>query len=144
VTDKAYLSLGHLAQRLLALETAGLTATEAPSQAAERVLEKLRAALSRFAGPEGFHALLRRALALARADVPELKNVQIGADGRLEGLAALFANADGPGPAAALAITTYLLALLTTFIGEPLMLRIVREAWLEGPWTTNDKGEAMP
>lgn len=135
--------MGHLARRLLALEAASLTATEAPSEAAVRVLEKLRAALSRFAGPEGFNALLRRALAMARTDVPELKNVQIGADGRLEGLAELFASADGPGTAAALALTTYLLALLTTFIGEPLMLRMVREAWLEAPWATNDKGEAM-
>jgi hypothetical protein len=119
-----------LAQRLLALEAASQTAADATlSYEAVRVLEKLRSSLSRIAGPDGFTALLRRALALARADVPALSAVQIGADGGLEGLEGLFAGANNAGADAAMAITTHLLGLLVTFVGEPLTLRLVREAW---------------
>lgn len=123
-----------LAGRLLRLEAAQQTAADAPDFAAQRVLGKLRDALSRFAGPDAFTALLRRALALARTSVPELKTVTVSNEGRLEGLTELFAAADGPGPTAAIAITSNLLLLLTTFIGETLMLRLVREAWLDGPY----------
>jgi hypothetical protein len=116
-----------LAQRLLALEAASQTAADASLPEAVRVLEKLRSSLSRIAGPDGFTALLRRALALARADVPALRAVQVGADGGLEGLEGLFA--DNAGADAATAITTHLLGLLVTFVGNPLTLRLVSEAW---------------
>lgn len=127
--DTPFPSLRDLARRLLALEAASQTATDATLPEAVRVLEKLRSSLSRIAGPEGFTALLRRALALARADVPALDAVQIGPDGRLEGLEELLAGADNAGADAATAITTHLLGLLVTFVGEPLTLRLVREAW---------------
>jgi len=91
--------------------------------------EKLRISLIRLAGPDGFASLLRRALALARAEVPALDRVTVNPDCSMEGLEVLLADAtDGAvhGPAA---ITGHLLGLLVTFIGEPLTLRIVREAW---------------
>jgi hypothetical protein len=56
---------------------------------------------------------------LAIAEVPSLQGVKIGADGRLEGLVA---------DEAALALTANLLGLLVTFVGEPLTLRLVRDA----------------
>ena len=118
-----------LAERLLALEAASQTTADAPQQEALRVLDKLRSALSRFAGQDGFTALLGRALALARAEYPSLQTVNVAKSGRLEGLEALFAGADGAD--AAIAVTAQLLGLLVTFIGEPLMLRLVREAWPE-------------
>ena len=85
--------------------------------------------LTRFAGADGFASLLRRALALARAEVPSLQTVTVKPDGSLEGLEALAADATNAGPEAAVAITAHLLGLLVTFIGEPLTLRLVREAW---------------
>jgi hypothetical protein len=124
-----YSSMRDLARRLLALEAASQTATAATLPEAVRVLEKLRNSLSRIAGPGGFTALLRRALALARADVPALHAVQIGPDGGLEGLEALFAGADNVGAEAATTITGHLLGLLMTFVGQDLTLRLVREAW---------------
>ena len=89
---------------------------------AAAVCEALRIALTKVAGSEGFAALLRRALALAGAQVPTLQSVKIKPDGHLEGLDEVDADA-------AVALTAHLLGLLVTFIGEPLTLRLLREAW---------------
>ena len=96
---------------------------------AVRVCDKLRISLTRFAGADGFTSLLRRALALARAEVPSLQTVQVKPDCSLEGLGVLAVDATNAGPEAAVAITAHLLGLLVTFIGKPLTLRLVREAW---------------
>jgi len=129
VMDTPSPSMLDLARRLLALEAASRSATETRAHEAVRVCEKLGASLTRFAGAEGFTALLRRALALARANVPSLQTVKVTADGRLEGLEEFAADAQNGAIEATTAITAHLLGLLATFIGEPLMLRLVREAW---------------
>jgi hypothetical protein len=103
-------------------ESAGI---DARAHEAERVCEKLRIPLTRFAGAEGFASLLRRALALARAEVP-LDRVKIRPDGSIEGLEELARN---DGTEAAAALTAHLLGLLVTFVGQSLTLRLVREAW---------------
>ena len=117
-----------LARRLLA---ASKTASNPHVPEAVLVIETLRTSLTKFAGFEGFASLLRRALLLASADVPSLKDVKIAADGRLEGFEQLVAGkgTGAAGDAAAVAITAHLLWLLVTFIGEPLTLTVVREAW---------------
>jgi len=117
-----------LARQLLA---ASQPAAGSDVQAAVVVSENLRIALTRFAGSAGFASLLRRALVLAREDVPSLQSVTIGADGRLEGWEQLVADT-GTGAAegeAAVAITAQLLGLLETFIGKSFTLRLVREIW---------------
>ena len=119
-----------LARRLLA---ASQTASGPHVDAAVLVSEKLRISLTQFAGAAGFASLVRRALALAREEVPSLQSVKIGADGRLEGFEQLVADA-GPAAArgeAAIAITAHFLELLVTFIGESFTLRLVREAWAD-------------
>lgn len=115
-----------LARRLLALEAASQAATDMYTHESVRVFDKLRTSLGRFAGPEGFASLLRRALTLARADVPHLPSIKVQANGSVEGLEQL---ADDGGADAAAAITAHLLGLLVTFVGEPLTLRLVRDAW---------------
>ena len=94
-------------------------------------LERLRISLAKFAGDAGFESLLRRAMALARADVPSLQSVKIGADGRLDNVEQLAADpvAGTLGGEAAVAITAHLLGLLVAFIGKPLTLRLLRESW---------------
>jgi hypothetical protein len=114
-----------LALRLLAVEAAS-KAADARVHEAVRVSEKLRVALTRFAGPAGFASLLRRAVALACAEIPALRAMTTKPDGSLEGLEMLVANS---GPDAAVAILTNLLELLITFIGAPLTLRLVSEVW---------------
>jgi hypothetical protein len=121
-------SMRNLARRLLA---ASQTASGQHAHAAVLVSEKLRVSLTRFAGADGFASLQRRALVLASADVPSLQSVKVGADGHLEGFEQLAADT-GTGDAgseAAFALIAHLLALLVTFIGEPLTLSLVRQAW---------------
>jgi hypothetical protein len=117
-----------LARRLLA---ASKTASNPHVPEAVVVIEKLRSSLTKFAGFEGFASLLRRALRLASADVPSLKSVKVASDGRLEGFEQIVADrgTGAAGDAAAVAVIAHLLWLLVTFIGEPLTLTLVREAW---------------
>ena len=118
-----------LARRLLAVEAASQIAPGTHVHEAVRVCEKLQIALTRFAGSDGFKSLLRRALALARADIPSLQTVKLKPDGSLEGCEVLAVDATNGGPEAAVVITAHLLGLLAIFIGKPFTLRLVREAW---------------
>ena len=118
-----------LALRLLALERSQQPDPHQHLYEAVRVCEKLRLSLTRFAGADGFASLLRRSLALARAEVPSLTRVTVNPDCSMDGLEALAAaEADG-GAEAAVALAAQLLGLLVTFIGEPLTLRLLRESW---------------
>jgi hypothetical protein len=120
-----------LARRLLAVEGATSHGTDARvgGHEAMRVCEKLRISLTRFAGADGFASLLRRSLALARAEVPSLSRISLKSDCSIDGLEALAADEPDGGVEAAAALTANLLELLVTFIGEPLTVRLVREAW---------------
>ena len=124
-------SMRDLARRLLA---ASRIVSDPQVHEAVLVSDKLRISLTRFAGVDGFTSLLRRALVLARAEMPALQRVKVGANGRLEGFEQLAVDtgmdvAAAAAAAAAAAITAHLLGLLDTFIGEPLTLALVREAW---------------
>jgi hypothetical protein len=120
-------SVRKLARQLLVLEATGESAgSGARAHEAVRVCDKLRISLTRFAGADGFASLLRRALALARAEVPSLNRVKIRPDCSVEGLEELGRN---DVTEAAAALTAHLLGLLVTFIGHPLTLRLVRQAW---------------
>jgi len=119
-------SMRHLAQKLLALEAANPSSESAGEHEAARVCDKLRILLTRLAGADGFSTLLRRAMVLARKDDPSLESVAIRPDGSLEGFEKLSEN---DGNEAALTFIAHLLGLLSTFIGEPLTRRVVREAW---------------
>jgi hypothetical protein len=134
-------SVRDLARRLLA---ASQTASGSHVHEAVVVIEKLRIALTKFAGADGFASLLRRALGLASADVPSLQCVKIGADGRLEGFEQLAADtgAGALGGEAAVAITAHLLGLLVAFIGETLTLRLLRESWPDTPGVAFENREA--
>ena len=94
IIDMPSPSMRDLARRLLAVEAASQTATDAHVHEAVRVCEKLRISLTRFAGADGFASLLRRALALARAEVPSLQSVTVKPDGSLEGLEAARGRCD--------------------------------------------------
>lgn len=93
---------------------------------AARICEKLRVSITMLAGADGFSALLVRAIALARADVPSLEGVRVTADGSIAGLEQVGDDEAGE-------IIAHLLGLLTTFIGEPLTMRLLRESWPDAP-----------
>ena len=126
--DRPSLSIRELSRRLLA---AGPAASDEHVHEVEVVTEKLRIPLTKFAGAEGFASLMRRALVLASAEVPSLQSVSVAADGRLEGFEQLTVDIEtaAHGSEAAVTVTAHLLGLLGTFIGEPLTLKLIREAW---------------
>ena len=116
-----------LARRMLAAEAASQSATDAHVNEGVRVCEKLQVSLTRFAGADGFTSLLRRALALARAEVPALQRIEVKPDCSI--LEQLAADSSKGATDAAVAIIAHLLGLLVTFIGAPLTVRLVGEAW---------------
>jgi hypothetical protein len=133
-----------LARRLIAIEAARDESPGAPVSGAVRVCDRLRASLSILTGVVGFRSLMSRALALAKAEVPSLAPAQVQADGSLEGLDGIGhdqgASAFGE---AGVVVVAQLLGLLVTFIGEPLTLRLVRDAWPDAsiPVTDAERGE---
>ena len=50
-------------------------------------------------------------------------------NGSLEGLEGVASDTRNGGPEAVVGIIAHLLGLLVTFVGKPLTLRLVREAW---------------
>ena len=122
-------SVRDLAKRLLAIEARRQPAPHLHEHEAVRVCEKLQIALTQFAGKNAFMSLLQRSLVLTRAEIPAVQAVQLKPDGSLEGLDMLVTDTSGGGSDAAVLIIAHLLELLATFIGEPLMLRIVWQAW---------------
>lgn len=120
-----------LAQRLLAAEGARYLGAEAALPKVALVLEKLRRPLVSLIGISGFRSLLSRALTLASAQMPELSTVSVKPDGSLAGLG--DSNNQSQVAEAAVALITELLGLLVTFVGESLMLILVRDAWPDLP-----------
>jgi hypothetical protein len=111
------------AERLLKLEAAGSRGTRTQPTVA-RVGERFRRILSTLLGTAGFHALLARAVTLAKAEVPALNALQIQADSSLVGLSEDDDSVDGE-----VVLVAHILGLLVTFVGEALMLRFVNDAW---------------
>ena len=117
-----------MARQLLAFEAARDHSSYAQADVAVRVIDELRLRLVKLAGIGGFQSLLSRALTLAKAEVPSLNMVRVGADGSLEGFVEIEQNLEaGAAGQAGIVLVTRLLELLVTFIGEPLTLRLVRD-----------------
>jgi hypothetical protein len=133
-------AIQNLTGRLIALEAARDDPSGGLAPGAAGVLEKLRAPLSRLAGAAGFRSLLSRALALAKAKDASLNPVQVRADGSLEGFAGVRHDPTaGAGEDGGAVVVAHLLGLLVTFIGEPLTLRLVRDAWADAPADETDR-----
>ncbi|QEL16831.1 hypothetical protein [Limnoglobus roseus] len=131
-----------LARRLVAYEAGNAEPPVVGGLAAVRACERLRPPLTRLVGAAGFHSLLSRAVALARAEVPSLGPVRVRTDGSVEGLddpgaGHRGAEADGP---AGVAVVAHVIGLLATFIGYPLTLTLVRDACPGLPGTGGDEG----
>jgi hypothetical protein len=116
----------YLARQLLALERAQQGSAESDPVPAERVCEALRRPLCTLAGTTGFRELLKRALAVARVQVPALSAVLVDPDGSLRGLTNLVVDQDTE---AEIALVSELLALLAVLIGEGLTVQIVSGVW---------------
>ena len=117
---------------MLASEATASDTQEAQIAAAERVLGRLQEHLLRWFGPEGFHAVLSRALATARKGHPALAHVRIEARSEAR-LTELAANAHTYRPAelrdALQALVAATIALLSRLIGDDLVRRLLHDAW---------------
>lgn len=111
--------------------------SEAVFDAAEQVCRKLSGRLERLVTVVGYRALLGRALHLSGNEFPFLRGVRPGTtdDVCLDGLRE---KTEGVDPAMLrAALTTVLgnvIGLLTTFIGEDLTARLMRDVWPHGPF----------
>ena len=122
--EKPSEAIRELAEQLFAAETAARDSTG--NNGAFSVCEKLRSSLVRFAGADAFSALMRRSLALSRADIPALESVTLDPSGCVGELDLIAAD---NGKDSGIVITTNLLWLLVTFLGEPVAMRLVKDAW---------------
>ena len=119
-----------VAERVIAHETKGNRSSEASGPTAFQACEKMRPNLATLMGNAGVRALLSRTLALANADLPWLRTVQVGADGSLDGLDELNGRVAPREMAEGGAVVfAQLLELLVAFIGDALTLRLVHEVW---------------
>ena len=130
---------------MLARESTASETDEAQIAAAERVLGRLQEHLLRWFGPDGFHAVLSRALATARKGHPALAHVRI--EPRSEArLTELAASAHKYRPAeicdALLALVAATIALLSRLIGDDVVQRLLQHAW--PPETPNDTEGGYP
>ena len=131
-----------LVRRLLAHEAAESQDQDSLIEAAERVSEELRAHLSKRIGQEGFRTILARSLVLTTAQFPHLSAVRVGADGTLIGLRGAISHAQeaqdkeaqGVTIEGAVALVAQLLALLISFIGEDLTLRLLSAVQPKFAW----------
>ncbi len=116
-------TIRNCSRRLVALEAERDGSSDVRADGAVRVCEMLRLRLTKLIGAAGFRSLLSRALAMAKTEVSSLDAVRVGTDGSLEGF-------DGKADAeAGVAVVSQLLGLLVIFVGEPLTIRLVRDAW---------------
>lgn len=98
-------------------------------EAVERVTTKLSAGMTLLVSSDGYRALLRRALYLARAEYAVLDGVRVGtSDVYLEGL-----RETGGAYDAVVAFLAHVIALLVRFIGDDLTGNLIRQRWPDAP-----------
>ena len=124
-----------LARRLIAFE-ATRNPSDGPVGAALRACETLRGPLAKFVGVVGFRSLLSRALAMATFSKPSLTSLRVRPDGSLEGLEEV--DQDQAADAGSV-VVTQLLGLLAIFIGEPLMIILVQDAYPDATEAETDR-----
>ncbi len=123
-------SLRTFAVRLIACDARGRVPGDGNVPDAIPVCEKLRPHLTTLMGSTGFHALLSRALTIARKGDAGLRSVQVLTNGS-QGVTGETEVPWSPQAmtAGSVVLVGTLLDLLVAFIGEPLTLRLLREVW---------------
>ena len=119
-----------LARSLLAYEAVAGETSEPSESLAVRVCEKLRGPLCALAGVAGYHALLARALTLARSETSSLGALQITADGYLRDFGELASQSDQHHASEGdLLLTTQLLGLFLSLLGTAVTLQLVQDVF---------------
>ena len=124
-------AISELARRLIAVEVAKSDGPGTSGSEAARVCERLRLSLGKFAGVAGYHSLISRAVAMAKAEAPSFDSLRVQSDGSLEG----FHDVEQKDSEAGTVVVVHVLSLLVTFIGKPLTTSLIRAAWPEASLT---------
>ena len=94
------------------------------------VCAKLGVLLTKLAGAAGYRSLLTRSLAMASNEASWLKTLKVSPDGSFEGLEEVRSlTGQGEIQNGGAVFVAHLLHLLHTFIGEPLTMQLIKEAW---------------
>jgi len=97
--------------------------------------------LTDLVGKEGYCALLSRALALAKGELPWLVGVYVDVSGTLIGLdAALAGREHADAEAVSIAVLAEFLGLLNGLIGAEITCQLVASAWPNVPVANTDFG----
>ena len=105
------------------------------------VCEKLADPLSSLAGNAGFQSLLSRALTITKAEIPRLSMTKVQAEGCVN-LSEIHPHLSAEEAAQAeIALVANILQLLCTFLGEALVLRILREIWPDAFFNEGESGK---
>jgi hypothetical protein len=121
-----------LARTLVAKETDASTSSLQTEPATVRVYERLRRQLSAPVGADSFQSIASRALALAKSESPQLRAVQVMANGGLRGLDEVESqtNPEEDGEAGIILIAQ-LLGLFLALLGEATTLRLIEDLRLQ-------------
>jgi hypothetical protein len=136
VAAPEHVPLRHLALNVLTREAGVGADATALAAATHRAYDNLARVLVPLIGEVGITALTARALHLAQREYPWLARTRDSTpiDEPLTQLRLSLEQHDDPAVAAeaAAAALASLLALLVTFIGEPLTMNLLRRAWPDG------------
>lgn len=126
-------AIQNLARHLLAGEPARVESANGGLDQAVSACEKLRVPLTNLVGRVGFSSLMSRALTLAKRQCPSLAGLQVEPNGSLAGFDELPRESESAEAVrhGGVLVVAELLGLLVMFIGLPLTLSLVREAWPE-------------
>jgi hypothetical protein len=119
-----------LARRLAASEAVADSASLQSEPVTVRVYERLRRQLGSPVGADAFQSLATRALALAKSESPQLRAVQVMANGTLRGFNEVETNPDEDGEVGIILIAQ-LLGVFLTLLGETTTLRLIEDLRLQ-------------
>ena len=127
------------ARRVIDFEAFSNPSSAAQTSAAFPVSDKLRPHLATLMGHGGVRAILSRALVLAETEVSWLRDVQVNADGGLEGFEALDLQIDpSEFVEGRVVLLAQLFGLLVALIGPSLTSRLSGEIWPQIPLFEQD------
>lgn len=141
--EKPSAAFHELALLLLRHEAGGQREPAELANAVERVCQKMGRQIAILIGPTGFHAIAGRSLHLTKAEEPFLKRVEFGpatsTDKMSEQgwtcLTGLHESVQGRDPAevgrGVAVLLAHFLWLLSDFIGEDIVLGLLRRGWLD-------------
>ena len=130
-----------LAERIIAHDAKGLSRKKQVT--VFLAVNKLRPHLVALMGNGGYRALVMRALVLVSVEVAWLRTVRVADDGTLDRIDEA-ATKPGEIMQGRVVLMAQVLGLLIAFIGESLMLRLVREIWPRLPRAYLHVSETSP